>query len=43
MGVWALLGALVELFDDDDLLASLSPLQDDGDLSYGRLDGHLHD
>ena len=29
MGVWPLLGALIELLDDDDLLAGLTALQND--------------
>ena len=36
MGVWPLLGALVELLDDDDLLAGLAALEDDGDLKSAQ-------
>ena len=32
MGVGALLGALIELLDDDDFFARLAALKDDGDL-----------
>ena len=32
MGVWPLLGALVELLDDDDLVARLTALEDDRNL-----------
>ena len=32
MGVWPLLGALVQLLDDDDLLTRLAALEDDSDL-----------
>jgi hypothetical protein len=32
MGVWSLLGSFIELFNNDDLLACLAALQDDGDL-----------
>ena len=37
MGVWPLLGALVELLDDDDLLAGLAALEDDGDLRAHKI------
>lgn len=39
MGVGSLLGALVELLDDDDLLTRLAALEDDGDLSRIWLSG----
>lgn len=39
MGVGSLLGALVELLDDDDLLTRLAALEDDGDLSKIWLSG----
>jgi hypothetical protein len=32
VGIGTLLGSLIELFDDDDLLACLTALQDDGNL-----------
>ncbi len=32
VGVWPLLGSIVELLDDDNLFASLSAVEDDGDL-----------
>lgn len=40
MGVWALLSTIIKLLYDDDLLASLATLEDDGNLfslhrSYG--------
>ena len=35
MGVWPLLGALVELPEDDDLLPRLTALEDDSDLVHG--------
>ena len=34
MGVWPLLGALVELLDDDHLLSRLAALEDDCDLVH---------
>jgi hypothetical protein len=41
MGVWALLRTIVELLYDDDLLASLATLEDDGNLvSLHRSYGH---
>lgn len=36
MGVWPLLGALVELLDDDNLPPRLAALEDDSDLMYAR-------
>ena len=33
VGVWPLLGALVELLDDDDLVSRLAALEDDRDLA----------
>jgi hypothetical protein len=32
VGVWSLLGTIIELLDDDDLLASLAALKDECDL-----------
>lgn len=37
VGVWPLLGALIELLDDDDLLSRLAALEDDRDLADSRL------
>ena len=37
MGVGPLLGALIELLDDDDLAARLAALEDDRDLADSRL------
>jgi hypothetical protein len=32
MGIWALLGAIIDLLYDNDLLACLAALEDDGNL-----------
>jgi len=34
MGVWALLGTVIGLLYDNDLLASLAALEDDGNLGF---------
>ena len=42
MGVGALLGALVELLDDDDLVSRLAALEDDGNLHPNRTQSTSH-